>query len=160
MTAFSKKFLDFLKPLAEEVQQREEKKIEVKQLHYPVAKAELKILPVGSILIFKYALVSIKTHREVDGGVKWLTGKRSMVRYKNHGRKTSHLEIIAMLVEPVSDTTGLGNTVVTCVNLEPGQVTSLDNLENLYTTGQRQPDTYRTYRLGSFYAQTPGWPCW
>tara|TARA_R110001583_G_scaffold96437_3_gene240734 strand:+ start:2633 stop:3121 length:489 start_codon:yes stop_codon:yes gene_type:complete len=151
MTAFSKKFLDFLKPLAEEVQQREGKKIEIKQLHYPVAKAELKILPVGSILVFKYALVQIKTHRKIDGSVKWLSGKRSMTKYKKHGRKTSHLEITAMLVEPVSDVTELGNTVISCVNLNPGQITSLDNLENLYNTGQRQPDTYKTYRLGSMY---------
>ena len=61
MTAFSKKFLDFLKPLAGEVQQREKKKIEVKQLRYPVAKEELKILPAGSILVFKYLLIEIKT---------------------------------------------------------------------------------------------------
>lgn len=151
MTAFSKKFLDFLKPLAEEVQQREEKKIEVKQLRYPVAKEELKILPVGSILVFKYVLIEIKTNDKVGGGVKWLSGKRSMTRYKKHGRRTRHLEIIGMLVKPVSLVSPLGNTLVSCVNLNPGQITSLDNLENLYTTGQKQPDTYRTYRLGSMY---------
>ena len=151
MSAFSKKFLNFLKPLAQEVQEREEKKIEVKQLHYPVAKEELKILPVGSILVFKYALVEIKTNNKFDGGVKWITGKRSMLRYKKHGRRTRHLEIIGMLVKPVSLVSPLGNTLISCVNIEAGQLTSLDNLENLYTTGKRQPDTYRTYRLGSLY---------
>ena len=151
MTAFSKKFLDFLKPLAGEVQERENKNIEVKQLRYPVAKEELKILPKGSILVFKYALVQIKTHDKLDGSVKWLSGKRSMIKYKNHGRKTRHLEVIGMLVEPVSLISPIGNTLVSCVKLEPGQLTSLDALDNLYNTGQRQPDTYRTYRLGSMY---------
>lgn len=151
MTAFSKKFLDFLKPLAGEVQQREDKNVEVKQLRYPVVKEELKILPKGSILVFKYALVQIKTHNKSDGSVKWLSGKRDMTRYKNHGRKTKHLEIIGMLVGDISFVSPLGNTLIQCVNIDAGQITSLDNLENLYTTGQRQPDTYKTYRLGSMY---------
>jgi len=150
MTAFSKKFLDFLKPLAREVQGREEKNIEVKQLRYPVAKEELKILPAGSILVFKYVLIEIKTNKE-GGGVEWITGKRSMTRYKKHGRRTRHLEVIGMLVGDISFASPLGNTLIQCVNIDAGQITSLDNLENLYTTGQRQPDTYKTYRLGSMY---------
>ena len=135
MSSFSKKFLDFLKPLAKEVMEREEKKIEVKQLRYPVAKEELKILPAGSILAFKYVLIEIKTNKEHGGGVEWVKGKRSMVRYKNHGRRTKHLEVLGMLVGDISFVSPLGNTLIKCVKINAGQITSLDNLENLYTTG-------------------------
>lgn len=144
MGAFSAKSLNFLKALAKEGA------LEVKQLHSKTPKAEVASLPVGSIFLFKYVLIEVKVTSK-KGYAYWIKGRRDSKRYKNNPRRTRHLEVLAMLVKPVTRVSTLGNTLFTCVNIEDTQITSLSDLETLYNTGAKQEDTYRTYRLGSMY---------
>lgn len=144
MGAFSAKRLNFLKALAKEGE------VEVKQLYSNTPKAEIASLPVGTIFLFKYVLIEVKVTSKA-GYVYWITGRRDSKHYKNSPRRVRHLEVLGMLVEPVTLTSPLGNTLFSCVNIEDTQITSLSVLETLYNTGARQEDTYRTYRLGSMY---------
>ena len=144
MGAFSAKRLNFLKSLAKEG------KVEVKQLHSKTPKAEIASLPVGSIFLFKYVLIEVKVTSK-KGYAYWITGRRDSKHYKNSPRRVRHIEVLAMLVEPVTTTSDLGNTLFSCVNLSDDQITQLSDLDTLYKSGERIEDTYRTYRLGSMY---------
>ena len=144
MGAFSAKSLNFLKALAKEGA------VEVKQLHSNTPKAEIASLPVGTIFLFKYVLIEVKVTSK-GGYVYWITGRRDSKHYKNSPRRVRHLEVLGMLVEPITLTSPLGNTLFSCVKLSSDQITQLSDLETLYNIGTRQKDTYRTYRLGSMY---------
>ena len=144
MGAFSAKSLNFLKSLSVEGD------VEVKQLYSNTPKSEIASLPVGTIFLFKYVLIEVKA-KSKGGYIYWLKGRRDSKKYKNSPRRVRHLEVLAMLVEPITLVSPLGNTLFSCVKLSDDQITSLSDLETLYNTGTKQEDTYRTYRLGSMY---------
>jgi hypothetical protein len=146
MPAFSTKSLNFLKSLAKDAEAKEGRTVEVKQLHSSLVKEELPIIEVGSILLFKYLLIEVETKKGV-----WLSGKRDVKNYRLRPRRTKHLEILGMLVNPITLVSPLKNTLVNCVNLTEDQITSLDDLKTLYTTGAKKPGTHKTYRLGAMY---------
>jgi hypothetical protein len=146
MTAFSTKSLNFLKSLAKDAEIKENRPIEVKQIHSPLVKGVLPTLEVGSILLFKYVLIEVKTKKK-----GWISGKRDVKNYRRRPRRRRNLEVLGMLVNPVTLVSPLKNTLVNCVNLTQDQITSLDDLKTLYTTGTRIPNTHKTYRLGAMY---------
>jgi len=144
MGAFSAKSLNFLKSLSVEGE------VEIKQLYSSTPKSEIASLPVGTIFLFKYVLIEVKVTSK-SGYHYWITGRRDSKKYKNSPRRVRHLEVLAMLVKPVTLVSPLGNVLFSCVNLKDTQITSLSDLETLYNTGTIQKDTYRTYRLGAMY---------
>lgn len=144
MGSFSAKSLNFLKALALEGE------VEVKQLYAKVPKSQIPAIPVGTIFLFKYVLIEVKSTSK-SGHSYWITGRGDSKKYKNNPRRVKHLEVLAMLVKPITLVSPLGNTLFSCVNLEDTQITSLESIKTLYTTGEAKDDTYRTYRLKSMY---------
>ena len=163
MGSFSAKSLNFLKDFAKEG------KVEVKQLYASTPKSQIAATPVGSIFLFKYVLIQVKVTSK-KGFDYWITGRRDSKKHKNKkyknspkkkpgkkkpeksvARRVRHLEVLAMLVEPITLVSPLGNTLFSCVKLNPIQLTSLGDIDTLYNTGSRIKDTYRTFRLGSMY---------
>ena len=144
MGSFSAKSLNFLKDFAKEG------KVEVKQLYSNTPKSRIASIPVGSIFLFKYVLIEVKVTSK-KGFDYWITGHRQSEKYKTNPRRVTHQEVLAMLVEPITLVSPLGNTLFSCVKLNPTQLTSLGDIDTLYNTGSRMKDTYRTFRLGSMY---------